>query len=174
MKNNKKGFTLVELLAVIIVLALILVLIVPTVLSTMNDAKRKTFSMYGQRVLTNAQTVYQAYTLMTDGNTDLEKLGVADNAKLYCININKLGLKNMGTYSGFVIINGLGDVADYKIYLTDGNNYVYNGVGPSEIDTASAHLKEGTSIGPSSTISVTFGDNSYTVNIPAACYNSFQ
>ena len=41
MKNlNKKGFTLVELLAVIVVLALIMVLTVPSVLTSMNSARQ--------------------------------------------------------------------------------------------------------------------------------------
>ena len=39
-KLNKKGFTLVELLAVIVVLAIIMVLTVPSVLSSMNSARQ--------------------------------------------------------------------------------------------------------------------------------------
>ena len=42
-KLNKKGFTLVELLAVIVILAVIMVITIPTVLGSMGDAKDKAF-----------------------------------------------------------------------------------------------------------------------------------
>ena len=40
MKNNKKGFTLVELLAVIVVLAIIILIAMPSVMSAMDKARR--------------------------------------------------------------------------------------------------------------------------------------
>ena len=40
-KLNKKGFTLVELLAVIVILAVIMVITIPTVLGSMRSAKDK-------------------------------------------------------------------------------------------------------------------------------------
>jgi len=49
----KKGFTLIELLAVIIILAILMVVAVPNVLSTLNDAKEKTF-------VTQAQSIWKA------------------------------------------------------------------------------------------------------------------
>ena len=49
----KKGFTLIELLAVIIILAILMVIAVPNVLSTLNDAKQKTF-------VTQAQSIWKA------------------------------------------------------------------------------------------------------------------
>lgn len=48
-RSHKKGFTLVELLAVIVVLALIMVFAVPSILTTMNSAKKKSFQMYGEK-----------------------------------------------------------------------------------------------------------------------------
>lgn len=41
--NNKKGFTLVEVLAVIVVLGLISVIIVPKVINTVNDSEKKSY-----------------------------------------------------------------------------------------------------------------------------------
>lgn len=49
---NKKGFTLVELLAVIAILALLVIVALPNVLSMFNKAKKDTF-------LTEAKTVYK-------------------------------------------------------------------------------------------------------------------
>lgn len=42
-KLNKKGFTLVELLAVIVILAVIMVITIPTVLGSMTTAREKAF-----------------------------------------------------------------------------------------------------------------------------------
>ena len=43
MKKKNHGFTLIELLAVIVVLAVIALIIVPLVMATINDAKKKFF-----------------------------------------------------------------------------------------------------------------------------------
>ena len=44
MKKNEKGFTLVELLAVIVVLSVLILIAVTAVIPRMNKAKRKTFA----------------------------------------------------------------------------------------------------------------------------------
>ena len=61
---NKKGFTLVELLAVIVILALIMVLTVPTILDQMNSARQSSFLLYAEEMLKNAQTRYQSDLLL--------------------------------------------------------------------------------------------------------------
>ena len=47
-KIKKKGFTLVELLAVIVILAVIMVITVPTVLGSISEAKRSAFNTVGE------------------------------------------------------------------------------------------------------------------------------
>ena len=47
MKNNN-GFTLVELLAVIVILAVIMVITIPTVLGNMSKAKQKSFNIVNE------------------------------------------------------------------------------------------------------------------------------
>ena len=44
-KGNKKGFTLVELLAVIVVLAIIMIIAIPAVVESMNNAKKGSFKI---------------------------------------------------------------------------------------------------------------------------------
>ncbi len=63
MKLNKKGFTLVELLAVIVVLAVIMVIAIPTVIDSMNSAKKSSFVMYGQKMLNAAMSKVQGDAL---------------------------------------------------------------------------------------------------------------
>ena len=53
-KLNKKGFTLVELLAVIVILALLIVVVATTVLPAMNNAKKSALKTYADRVKQNA------------------------------------------------------------------------------------------------------------------------
>ena len=49
---NKKGFTLVELLAVITILAILVIIALPNVIKLYNNAKKNTF-------LTEAKTIYK-------------------------------------------------------------------------------------------------------------------
>ena len=57
-KLNKKGFTLVELLAVIVILALLIVVVATTALPAMNNAKKNTLDTYAKRVVEQAKTLY--------------------------------------------------------------------------------------------------------------------
>ena len=59
-KLNKKGFTLVELLAVIVILALLIVVVANTALPAMNNAKKNTLDTYAKRVVEQAKTLYIA------------------------------------------------------------------------------------------------------------------
>lgn len=57
---NKKGFTLNRrLLAVIILVALIGVLVMPTVINTTNQTKQKSYDILIKNIVTSAQTYYE-------------------------------------------------------------------------------------------------------------------
>ena len=108
-KNLKKrGFTLVELLAVIIILAIILIISIPVVLDSMVAAKKKAFTEFATRTTIEAQKTY-----LKDSTT--ENIGTCI---LYSIN-SDLGLTNVGEYKGYVLIkNDDEDTEDEKIYVT--------------------------------------------------------
>jgi prepilin-type N-terminal cleavage/methylation domain-containing protein len=111
--KNKKGFTLVELLAVIVVLAIIMIIAVPSVLDSMNSAKKSAFQIYAQKVLNTAETKYQTWILTGD--------------TIYsCYNLTYLMGDSVGNYKGYVAItNQNTDSVTFKLTLTD-NNYSYS------------------------------------------------
>ena len=56
--NNKKGFTLMELLAVIVILSVLILLAMPAVLRLMENAKKNAFITESQEILKIANTAY--------------------------------------------------------------------------------------------------------------------
>ena len=54
-KNKIKGFTLVELLAVIVILAIILVIAVPKVMSVIEDSKKATLEATAKMIASTAE-----------------------------------------------------------------------------------------------------------------------
>lgn len=93
---NKKGFTLVELLAVIVVLAIIMIVAVPAVINTMNDAQKGTFKLYAERVLNKAQEKYQIDLML--GKTSNTTYG-------YCYTLKDMELSDKTTYAGYAIVD---------------------------------------------------------------------
>ena len=109
MKN--KGFTLVELLAVIVILAIIMIISIPAVLNTMTSARKKTFGEYVTKVYDAAQKKY-----MSD-----EMLGNSITYVQYDIT-KDLGLDNTGDFRGYVVFYKNGVDTDVYIGLSD-NEY---------------------------------------------------
>ena len=58
--KNKKGFTLVELLAVIVILSVLLVTATPMVFNTIKDSKKKTKC----KVVKEVATIYKSYAYL--------------------------------------------------------------------------------------------------------------
>jgi prepilin-type N-terminal cleavage/methylation domain-containing protein len=116
--KRRNGFTLVELLAVIVVLAIIMIIAIPAVLDIMNNARKKTFAMSIDKYVTAVQQQY-----ISDSN-----FGTIPGAGLYAYNIkDNLGLTSTGDNEGYVIVNAYNvDNVKYFVFLHDNNYMITN------------------------------------------------
>ena len=102
--RNKKAFTLVELLAVIVILGLLMVIIVPKVSQTLKDAEKNTN-------MTSAENLVKAATLKASNN---EMTGNSENIKINYTtgeNQNYIDYTGEKPTSGQVQIKSNGEVA---------------------------------------------------------------
>ena len=78
MKSNKNGFTLVELLAVIVILALIMIIAIPSVMTVVNNARRQSFYLYAESIQSKALAKYQ----QDIGGLDVQKQELRESVEL--------------------------------------------------------------------------------------------
>ena len=133
--KNKKGFTLVELLAVIVIISILMLLAIPSVIRYVESSKEKTFIEDAKTIASTAKTNYAA------GDDELIQ-GVVDTKSRVSYSqeaINSLLDKKLGKnsyqsnykYFGVVMIkleDELGDLKyEYRICLIDdaGNGFNY-------------------------------------------------
>ena len=145
--KNRKGFTLVELLAVIVVLAIIILVAMPNVLSAMDKARRNTFVTEANEFAKIAQTAY-AETVLNGQTT-------GDATKGYCYSMKGLishGFmdKKTGTYdAGSVLLQvDTNGKATYTIWMSNATYKVSN-----------TKLEEITAIGLATTNSTKAAEN---------------
>lgn len=103
-KNNKKGFTLVELIAVIAILSILLVMALPQVLELFNDSRESAFITQVQSIYRAAEEQYVSDQLSpnegtiatsyckdaTNSSTD-DDLNISNDDVLYNIEFNSEG-----------------------------------------------------------------------------------
>lgn len=124
--KNKKGFTLVELLAVIAILAILMLLVTPSVLKMLNQGKKNTFVTQVQSVWKAAETKYINDAISTSNpgpyyfiGTNLGNLATATTG-------NKLDVSDNNTLAYYVLFTkNEGTIS--KIIVTDGTYYYVSG-----------------------------------------------
>ena len=92
MKKNK-GFTIIEILAVIVLLALIMILVIPAIVNIVNNAKKESFYLYANSVYEKAVNKY------VQSENDASRSSI--NCSVYRIP-EDLDIPNSGDYQGWV------------------------------------------------------------------------
>lgn len=116
---NKKGFTLVELLAVIAILAILVILALPNILNLFNDAKKSAFKTEVQTLYNTAQQQY-----ILDGGKAVQFY----KNKTTCSNTayKTLSLKGTNTFYYYINITAQGKITE--LYAHDGTySFYYSG-----------------------------------------------
>ena len=112
-KNLKNGFTLVELLAVIVILAIILVIAVPKVMSVIEDSKKATLESTAKMIASSAEKQKVQNTVL--GNTNeitcdsVAKINKGDYASCdieFDNNTAKVTIEGSGKFEGLWVCGG--------------------------------------------------------------------
>ena len=127
--KNKKGFTLVELLAVIVILAVIILIAVNAVLPQMRKARRNSFTDEVINFGKAAETKYVADSISTPEAGQAGVSGTDSQGKpTMCYTIAQLKgtyvSKNDSDYSGIVILTIDGDNISKKVTMKNKEFYV--------------------------------------------------
>lgn len=112
-KLNKQGFTLVELLSVIVILSVVVLIATNAVIPMMNGAKKQVLATEANKFIAAAKTLY-----VNEGST---------GTKCYTYEqIINSGLieKNDETYNGSFLIEENNGKYTYKIWLSNGKNMI--------------------------------------------------
>ncbi len=160
---NKKGFTLVELLAVIVILAVLALVAMPNVTRLMENARKNSFTTEATQFAKDAQTAYTdiqlAGTISSDNTLSVQKDVPSTNNShgsfdYFCISYARLksdqyiSKSNDNNYGGIIELfiptstNTSVNTTVTAVYLTNGS-YAINGLSLNNL--ASGNYSAGTS-----------------------------
>ena len=133
---NKKGFTLVELLAVIAILAILVIIALPNVLKMFNDSKKNSFVNETREVFKTAQTQF-----VSDNLTHPGAVTYSYNLKTACNPATgKLEMQGRAVDGGqlaySISLDAEGNVTSIKV--SDGT-YSYSGTSLSDASAITAN-----------------------------------
>ena len=117
---------------------IIMIIAIPAVVESMNNAKKGSFKIYAQRALGNAESTFQSEdllgTLPTD-NSDDNRKKISNTC--YCYTLAGIGLTSSGNFKGYVTVS-LDDKreATYRVTLTD-NSYSTKDSTYTDLNTSS-------------------------------------
>ena len=111
-----RGFTLVELLVIIVILALIMLIAIPSVLNAVEVSKKNAFMEYADKVVDLAEK--------KNITSDMENSKSSIKCTIYNIK-SDLGLSNTGNYEGYILVKttDVNEDDEYVITMWD-DNYI--------------------------------------------------
>ena len=137
---NRKGFTLVELLAVIVILAILMVSAGAGVMATMNNSKINTFKNEALAAATAASNMYSEISYNGQSSVDYFVQDKDSNYSAMCVTLaglvnNGYLDKDIGTYSGVILVEVPfdGSTPKYMIWMHN-SHYGINGIEKSYIN----------------------------------------
>lgn len=135
--NDLRGFTLVELLAVIVVLAIVMLIALQAVLPSMERARRQTFAIEANSAIDAANTYFMSSYLT--GNSGFP----GNDEDTECVTITELYENgytelNPNTYSGKVVVEKKGNIYLYYVFLEKDGTWMVNGAGTDQETTATS------------------------------------
>ena len=127
LKENKKGFTLVDLIVVLVIIAILAAMLIPALTGYINRAKNKSIVAETRSVVMAAQTLADEAYAKADvsGNVSFDKTNTATTGTTYAsvANLAEVAVTNIDT-----IVVGTGDragVITEVIYKTGGKTCTY-------------------------------------------------
>lgn len=112
MKNNNKGFTLVELLAVIVILAVIILIAVNAIIPQMNKARKNSFI---DEVAVYAQAAEKAYVANQIDDTTLTCFTIGSGTTAANELNGEYVKKSSATYKGVVKLDAEGKLSSISL-----------------------------------------------------------
>ena len=135
---NKKGFTLVELLAVIAILAILVIIALPNVMSLFNEAKKNSFTNEIKELYKTAQNQW-----MTDSMVETAQRSYARYSSALTCAPNGLQLSGRTQLLYGITLDKAGNVIDFV--ATDGTYYYdFNGSSTAPLKVESIDNGQGT------------------------------
>ena len=169
--KKKKGFTLVELLAVIVILAVILIIAMPKISDVIKNSKEASLETTAKLIASQAEKKYTENQVLDNSSTiicsDVAKISDADYESC-SISFDdkgnaKVSIIGKGKFEGLQIINGTKDIAtampsketDVKFFTY--SDVVVKNYTVTDIDKCVNYLKENLFVDDANSI-CTYGD----------------
>ena len=119
---NKKGFTLIEVLAVVIILTLLMLLVVPNVVNKFSTKKNEVKQV-------NDELIISAAKLYVDDHSDEF---IKENDMQYCVSIQKLVDEDYLNSKVIDITTNKNVVSSYSVQINYSDGFTYSVVNSEE------------------------------------------
>ncbi len=111
--KNKKAFTLIELLAVILILAVILAVVTPSVLSFLQSSKQKAYDTSINKII-EAARIYVASNIKDFKDIDYYEMSLDELCSSDYLDCPIINPKNDEELNGFIYLTKSGRTFEYE------------------------------------------------------------